>query len=67
MSLSDFFGPSLIHKIFGANCSFYVKQSTTARVQFLFFRRFLLALAAFSFFGGGLGAGRLFYRVLGFS
>ena len=31
-------------KIFEANSSFYVKYDTTGKVQFLFFRNFLLLL-----------------------
>ena len=41
--------PKIIHKVFGANFSFHVKCSTTGKVKFLFFRRFLLALTKFSF------------------
>ena len=36
-------------KIFEANSSFYVKWRTTGKVQFLFFRSFLLVLNTFSF------------------
>ena len=37
--------------------SFPVEWSTNGKVQFLFFRRFLLVLAEFSFLAGGLSAG----------
>ena len=36
--------PTIIHKVFEINSSFHVKQDTMGRVQFLFFRRFLLVL-----------------------
>ena len=39
----------IIHKMFQTNPSFHVKQHTTEKVQFLFFRRFLLELTKFSF------------------
>ena len=41
--------PKIIHKIFETNYSFHVKQRATAKVQFLFFGRFLLVLTKFSF------------------
>ena len=41
------------HKIFQTNSSFHVKQCTTGKVQFLFFRRFLLVLARIFISGGG--------------
>ena len=40
---------TIIHKIFETNSSFHLKYSTTGKVQFLFFRRFLLVLTKFSF------------------
>ena len=42
---------TIIHKIFETNSSFHVKQRTPGKVQFLFFRRFLLVLTKFSFWG----------------
>ena len=41
------------HKIFQTNSSFHVKQCTTGKVQFLFFRRFLLVLARIFISEGG--------------
>ena len=38
-----------IHKIFEANSTFYVKQRTTEKVQFLIFSSFLLVLTKFPF------------------
>ena len=35
---------TIIRKIFKTNSSFHVKLRTTGKVQFLFFRRFLLVL-----------------------
>ena len=43
------FMSTTIHKIFETNSSFYVKQCTTGKVQFLFFSSFLLVLTQFSF------------------
>ena len=44
-------GPTytFMDKIFETNFSFYVKQGTTGKIQFLFFRNFLLVLKRFSF------------------
>ena len=39
----------IIHKIFQTNSSYHVKQRTIGKVQFLFFRRFLLVLTNYSF------------------
>ena len=44
-----FYCTTIIHKIFKGNSSFHVKIRTTGKVQFLFFRRFLLVLTKFSF------------------
>ena len=41
--------PTIIHRAFETNSSFHVKQRTTAKVQFLYFRRFLLVLTKLSF------------------
>ena len=41
--------PTTIHRIFETNSSFHVKQRTTGKVQFLFFRSCFLVLAKFSF------------------
>ena len=38
-------------EIFETNSSFHVKQCTTGKLQFLFFRSFLLVLTKFSFWG----------------
>ena len=40
-----------IYKILETNSSFYVKQRTTGKVQFLFFSSFMLILTKFSFSG----------------
>ena len=40
---------TVIHKLFETNSSFNAKQSTTGKVQFLFFRSFLLVLEKYSF------------------
>ena len=40
---------TIIDKMFEINSSFYVKHCSTGKVQFLFFRRFLLVLPKFSF------------------
>ena len=40
---------TIIHKIFETDSSFHVKQRTVGKVQVLFFCRFLLLLAKFSF------------------
>ena len=39
----------IIHRAFEANSSFHVKWHTAAKVQFVFFKGFLLALTEFSF------------------
>ena len=44
-----FFASTTIHKILETNSSFYVKQRTTGKVQFLFFSYFLPILTNFSF------------------
>ena len=43
------FPETIINKIFKPNSSFHVKYCTARKVQFLFFRRFLLVLTKFSF------------------
>ena len=48
----DFKQAATIHKIFETNSSFQVKWGTTGKVQFLFFRRFLLVLTNFDFGSG---------------
>ena len=40
---------TIICKIFETNSSFHVKYRTMGRVQYAFFRRFLLVLTKFSF------------------
>ena len=40
---------TIIHKVFAADSSFHVKWRTTGKVQFLFFRSFLLVLTKFLF------------------
>ena len=35
---------TIIHKVLETNSSFHVKERTTGKVQFLFFREFLLLL-----------------------
>ena len=49
--------PTITHKIFETNSSFHVKQRTTGKVQFLFFKSFLLVLTKLSFSQGGWGLG----------
>ena len=51
------FAETIIDKILEANSRFHVKELTTGKVQFLFFRRFLQLLAIFSFrdYGRALG------------
>ena len=41
--------PTIIHKMFETNSCFPVKVCTMRKVQFLFFKRFLLILTKFSF------------------
>ena len=48
------FPNTIIHKIFETNSSFHVKWHTMDEGQFLFFKRFLLALTKFFISGGGL-------------
>ena len=43
----ELFEETTIHKILKTNSSFYVKQRTTGKVQFLFFSNFLLKLTNF--------------------
>ena len=40
---------TIIHKIFETKSSFHMKQCTTEKVQFLFFKSFLLVSTKFSF------------------
>ena len=40
---------TITYKIFETNYGFHVKECTTGKVQFLFFRKFLLVLTKFSF------------------
>ena len=44
-----FFSEVIIHKIFETNSSFHVKQGTTRKIQFLFFKMFLLVATKFLF------------------
>ena len=46
-----------IHKVLETNSSFHVKERTTGKVQFLFFRKFLLLLTKFSFWEEDRGLG----------
>ena len=48
-SLENSNSSTIIHKIFETNSSFHVKQRTTGKVYFLFFKRFLLVSTKFSF------------------
>ena len=48
---------TIIHKISERRSTFYVKQHTTGKVQFLFFRRFLRVPAKFLFWEEGLALG----------
>ena len=48
---------TIIHKVLETNSSFHVKERTTGKVQFLFFRKFLLLLTKFSFWGEDRGLG----------
>ena len=42
--ISYYLEPTIIHKIVATNSSFHVKQRTTGKVQFLFFRRFFASI-----------------------
>ena len=44
-------GPTIIHRASEINSSFHVKLRTAGKVQLLFFRRFLLVAAEYSFRG----------------
>ena len=48
---------AIIHKVLETNSSFHVKERTTGKVQFLFFRKFLLLLTKFSFWEEDRGLG----------
>ena len=48
---------TIIHKVLETNSSFHVKECTTGKVQFLFFRKFLLLLTKFSFWEEDRGLG----------
>ena len=48
---------TIIHKVLETNSSFHVKEGTTGKVQFLFFRKFLLLLTKFSFWEEDRGLG----------
>ena len=48
---------SIIYKIFETNSSFHVKSRTRGKVQFLFFKRFLIVLAKFLFWQGDWALG----------
>ena len=48
---------TVIHKVLETNSSFHVKERTTGKVQFLFFRKFLLLLTKFSFWEEDRGLG----------
>ena len=48
---------AIIHKVLETNSSFHVKERTTGKVQFLFFREFLLLLTKFSFWEEDRGLG----------
>ena len=48
---------TIIHKVLETNSSFHVKERTTGKVQFLFFRKFLLLLTKFSFWEEDRGLG----------
>ena len=50
----------LFYKVFGTNCSFHVEYSTTEKVQFLFFKSFLLVLKKFSFWKEDKALGYIF-------
>ena len=43
------FQETIIHKTFEINSGFHVKERTAGKVQFLFFKNFLLVLTKFSF------------------
>ena len=49
--------PRITHKIFETNSTFDVKQRTTGKVSFLFFKSFPLVLSKLSFWQGGWGLG----------
>ena len=44
---------TIIDKIFETNPSFHVKSGTTGKVQFVFFKRFMLVKTKFSFWEEG--------------
>ena len=46
------FPEKIPHKIFDTNSSFHVKKYTTGKVDFLFFRGFLLLSSKLSFWQG---------------
>ena len=46
-----------IYQVLETNSSFHVKQDTTGKVQFSFFKSFLLALTKLSFWEGELALG----------
>ena len=48
---------TIIHKVLETNSSFHVKERTTGKVQFLFFRKLLLLLTKFSFWEEDRGLG----------
>ena len=48
---------TIIHKVLETNSSFHVKERTTGKVQFLFFRKFLLLLTKLSFWEEDRGLG----------
>ena len=47
--IREYSRPATLHRIFETNSSFHVKQRTEGKIQFLFFKSFLLALIKFSF------------------
>ena len=55
---------TIIHKIFVTNSGFHVEQHTTGKVQFLFFRRFLLVLAKVSLMKDDLAPGNCSMKLL---
>ena len=55
--------PTIMTKAFETSSSFHVKWGTTGKVQFLFFKGFLLVLIKFSFWGGDWALG---YNYMGF-
>ena len=46
---------AIIHKIFETNSSFHMKQHTAKKNLISVFKGFLIALANYSFWWGGLG------------